>query len=277
MDKFIINEDEKNRILNLHESATKRQYLPEQAKILQNEKIVTNHDRTYDYKKSGEEYFYKLKNADDWTKASGKGLEAIKTKVYKEGGSTNPTLNVGKSKKPFPFTTKEEGDKFRAWVNKYYPKTSKSLQLDPTGPFNNPYIKRAWNSIVKDKEGKDVVIGDIYDMNVLNPTKGKAKAAVKGDAVGKSAYIKDKGGVNVRMSPKVNNGSMNNIQNPKNLYRMFKGDENGKIGEVDSSHKSLEYGDKKTWYKIKLIPMPKPYSTTFQKYGFVREDAITLK
>jgi hypothetical protein len=88
MDKFIINEGEKNRILNLHESATKRQYLPEQEKILQNEKIVTNHDRTYDYKKSGEEYFYKLKNAKDWTKASGKGLEAIKTKVYGTGNTS---------------------------------------------------------------------------------------------------------------------------------------------------------------------------------------------
>jgi len=281
MDKFIINEDEKNRILNLHESATKRQYLPEQEKILQNEKIVTNHDRTYDYKKSGEEYFYKLKNADDWTKASGKGLEAIKTKVYKEGGSTNPTLNVGKSETAFPFTTKEEGDKFRAWMNKYYPKTSKSLQLDPTGLFNNSYMKKAWNtSLDKSVSTKFGVstYGDLYNKQVLKgKAVGKGKAAVKGNAVGKSAYIKDKGGVNVRTSAKVNNGGINNIQAPKALYRMFKGDSSGKIGEVVSSHKSLEYGDKKTWYKIKLIPMPKPYSTKFQKYGFVREDAITLK
>ena len=279
MDKFIINEGEKNRILNLHESATKRQYLPEQAKILQNEKIVTNHDKTYDYKKSGEEYFYKLKNAADWTKASGKGLEAIKTKVYKEGGSTNPTPNVGKSETAFPFTTKEEGDKFRAWMNKYYPKTSKSLQLDPTGLFNNSYMKKAWNtSLDKSVSTKFGVstYGDLYNKQVL---KGKetTEPQTNGKGVGKSAYIKDKGGVNVRSSTKVNNGGINNIQAPKALYRMFKGDSSGKIGEVVSSHKSMEYGDKKTWYKIKLIPMPKPYNTKYQKYGFVREDGITLK
>ncbi|MDB4351873.1 hypothetical protein OAA60_00405 [Porticoccaceae bacterium] len=279
MNKFILNEEEKLRILNLHESANKRHYLSEQEDILKDEKIITNHDRTYDYKKSGEEYFYKLKNAADWTKASGKGLESIKTKVYKEGGSTNPTPNVGKSETAFPFTTKEEGDKFRAWMNKYYPKTSKSLQLDPTGLFNNSYMKKAWNtSLDKSVSTKFGVstYGDLYNKQVL---KGKetTEPQTNGKGVGKSAYIKDKGGVNVRMSAKVNNGGINNIQAPKALYRMFKGDADGKIGEVVSSHKSLEYGDKKTWYKIKLIPMPKPYSTKFQKYGFVREDAITLK
>ena len=91
------------------------------------------------------------------------------------------------------------------------------------------------------------------------------------------AYIKDAGGVNVRSQTKVNNGGVNNIQNPKNLYRMFKGDSTGKIGEIISSHKSMEYGDKKIWYRIKLVPMPKPYDTKFQKYGYVREDGITLK
>jgi len=55
---------------------------------------------------------------------------------------------------------------------------------------------------------------------------------------------------------------------------MYKGDSSGKIGEVISSHKSMEYGDKKTWYKIKLIPMPNGYSG---KVGYVREDGVTLK
>jgi hypothetical protein len=276
MDKFIINEDEKNRILNLHESASKRQYLPEQEKILQNEKIVTNHDKTYDYKKSGEEYFYKLKNAKDWTKASGKGLDAIKTKVYGTGDPSKSGSNVGKSETAFPFTTNEEGNKFRAWMNKNYPKTSKSLQLDPTGLFNNSYMKKAWNtSLDKSVSTKFGVstYGDLYNKQVLK-AKGTTEPQTNGKGVGKSAYIKDKGGVNVRTQTKVNNGSWNNILAPKNLYRMYKGDSSGKIGEVISSHKSMEYGDKKTWYKIKLIPMPNGYSG---KVGYVREDGVTLK
>lgn len=274
MDKFIINESEKNRILNLHKSSTKRQYLPEQEKILQNEKIVTNHDRTYDYKKSGEEYFYKLKNAKDWTKASGKGLEAIKTKVYGTGDSSKSGSNLGKSKVAFPFTDKVAGDKFRAWMNKNYPKASKIIDLDKSGPFNNSYIKNAWNtSLSKDYAKKFGVLtfGDLYDKQVLNPKAPEVKTT------NKLAYIKDKGGVNVRTQTKVNNGSWNNIKAPKDVYRMFKGDSSGKIGEVISSHKSMEYGDKKTWYKIKLIPLPKGYNQNVQKYGYVREDGVTLK
>lgn len=293
MGKFIINEDEKNRILNLHESATKRQYLPEQADEIKQEEgkdkstsgdVRTNHDRTYDYKKDGDKYFYKLKNATDWTTASGKGLEAIKTKVYGTGDPSKSGSNLGKSKAAFPFTDKVAGDKFRAWMNKHYPKASKTIDLDKSGPFNNSYMRNAWNTSLNKEYAKKLTgnlsgvltFGDLYDKQVL---KGKetTEPQTNGKGVGKSAYIKDKGGVNVRTSAKVNNGGINNIQAPKALYRMFKGDSSGKIGEVVSSHKSVEYGDKKTWYKIKLIPMPKPYNTKYQKYGFVREDGITLK
>jgi hypothetical protein len=49
---FIINEEEKNRILNLHETATKNLYLSEQ--------IITNFDSKYDYKKESGDYFFKL-------------------------------------------------------------------------------------------------------------------------------------------------------------------------------------------------------------------------
>jgi hypothetical protein len=60
---------------------------------------VTNFDKDYDYKKEGDNYFFKLKVSPvsekakgfksqgkflNWTKATGTGLEAIKTKVFKE-------------------------------------------------------------------------------------------------------------------------------------------------------------------------------------------------
>ena len=76
-------------------------------------KEVTNFDKDYDYKKVGAypggiEYFFKLKSSPvsekakglksqgkfkDWTKATGAGLEAIKTKVFKDA-PTNTTKNV---------------------------------------------------------------------------------------------------------------------------------------------------------------------------------------
>jgi hypothetical protein len=43
-----------------------------------------------------------------------------------------------------PFSKKEEGDAFRQWVNKKYPEYAKKINLDSSGSFNNPYIKKAY-------------------------------------------------------------------------------------------------------------------------------------
>lgn len=104
---FLITEDEKQRILGMHETATKRVYLSEQtpapaattpapaATTPQTPKSETKvlNDRDYAYKKEGEKYFFKLqanpaseaakklKQSNkyvNWTEATGKGLEAIK-------------------------------------------------------------------------------------------------------------------------------------------------------------------------------------------------------
>ena len=64
----------------------------------QEEQVVTNYDRTYDYKRVGDEYFFKRKGSDSWNKASGKGLESISSKVFKgkEKQSTNVVDNKPK-------------------------------------------------------------------------------------------------------------------------------------------------------------------------------------
>ena len=300
MDKFIINEDEKNRILNLHQSATKRQYLPEQAEEIKQEEgkdkstsgdVRTNHDRTYDYKKDGDKYFYKLKNATDWTTASGKGLEAIKTKVYGTGNPSKSGSNLGKSKAAFPFTDKVAGDKFRAWMNKYYPKVSKIIDLDKSGPFNNSYMKNAWNTSLNKEYAKTLkgplsgvlTFGDLYDIQVLKPKTGSligqasdvvnaAAKVLKGtknsegytlsknqEAVGKVAYVKGDY-VNYRTSPKYNSGLINNNGG------QVKG-KNKKIGTVKAVLNDSGEGSKK-WYQIDMVSYCCRY---------VREDVVTLK
>jgi len=297
MDKFIINEDEKNRILNLHESATKRQYLPEQEDEIKQEEgkdkstsgdVRTNHDRTYDYKKDGDKYFYKLKNATDWTTASGKGLEAIKTKVYGTGNTSKSGSNLGKSKAAFPFTDKVAGDKFRVWMNKYYPKASKIIDLDKSGPFNNSYMKNAWNTSLNKEYAKTLkghlsgvlTFGDLYDKQILNPSMtSQAAAAMKKvsdvfsktqnsegytlsknqEAVGKVAYVKGDY-VNYRTSPKYNSGLINNNGG------QVKG-KNKKIGTVNAVLNDSGGGSKK-WYQIDMVSYCCRY---------VREDVVTLK
>lgn len=57
-------------------------------------------------------------------------------KEYKDLIKEDPT--------ELPFENREEGNKFRMWVNDMYPEAAKRLDLDRTGSHTNSYIKRAW-------------------------------------------------------------------------------------------------------------------------------------
>jgi hypothetical protein len=43
-----------------------------------------------------------------------------------------------------PFKNKGQGDYFRLWLNRYYPKDSKALDLDKQGDYDNKFIRKAW-------------------------------------------------------------------------------------------------------------------------------------
>jgi len=51
------------------------------AAVSTGEKINTDRNDGYDYKKIGEKYFYSVHGKNTWVEAKGKGLAAIKTKV----------------------------------------------------------------------------------------------------------------------------------------------------------------------------------------------------
>jgi len=59
-------------------------------KILTEENIVTNFDKSFDYKKDGDKYYFKGKGKfkskyPDWTLAKDKkAIDSIKTKVFKD-------------------------------------------------------------------------------------------------------------------------------------------------------------------------------------------------
>jgi hypothetical protein len=77
----------------------------------------------------------------------------------------------------FPIKTKEEGNAFRAWVNDNYPQTSKVLELDRSGSYNNEYIKKAWNTNVQGK-----TLGQLY---LVAKVKGQVSGATAGAEAGK--------------------------------------------------------------------------------------------
>ena len=61
----------------------------------------------------------------------------------KASGSTNAKSDVP-SEPATPFKTKEDGNKFREWVNKKYPDWAKENNLDASGSENNTYIRKAY-------------------------------------------------------------------------------------------------------------------------------------
>jgi len=93
---FIINEEEKNRILNLHENATKRHYLSEQdyfsnklnSQNKQNQVVVQGEGTDpYQYMRWGDKVWYAKKSEGKnpkWveTKKGGNAANAIKTKIF---------------------------------------------------------------------------------------------------------------------------------------------------------------------------------------------------
>jgi hypothetical protein len=77
---FLINEDEKKRIINLHETATKRQYLSEQVKRGQE-------GDPYEYKKVGNQYMFRKvgEGETQWkTAKSSKSIESIRKNIFGE-------------------------------------------------------------------------------------------------------------------------------------------------------------------------------------------------
>ena len=89
-----LTESEKTRILNLHKSAIKKEFLFEQRMDAEGKNVeMYKSDNDYDYKKEGDKYFFKLranpvskeakaflaqKKFINWTEAKGIGLESIK-------------------------------------------------------------------------------------------------------------------------------------------------------------------------------------------------------
>ena len=132
---FIINEEEKNRILNLHETATKRQYLSEQSLDLGQSSEPTQPVTTvptlldsgaivkqgippdpYVYAKLGDNYYYS-KDVDsdnpNWILAKNeKSINAIKGKIYNEKIPVKKKVTPPKKEdNKKPLIPKKEDDK----------------------------------------------------------------------------------------------------------------------------------------------------------------------
>lgn len=65
----------------------------------------------------------------------------------KAAGEIKKSASGGRTPATFDaFDSKEEGNKFRSWVNDKHPEWAKENSLDKEGSHTNSYIKKAWNT-----------------------------------------------------------------------------------------------------------------------------------
>jgi peptidoglycan hydrolase-like protein with peptidoglycan-binding domain len=179
---FLISEEEKNRILNLHEYAIKREMVSQKkiVKTLNEDEVAlpgyegVSLGKVEAVQQALEDAGYSVgpKGVDG---KFGKDTRAAVIKYQKDNGITPAVGNVGpitagklgvqqltssvsssgskqsSTSAASPFKSREEGNNFRAWANDNYPKTSAALKLDRVGPSNSQTIISAWGKKIGDK------------------------------------------------------------------------------------------------------------------------------
>jgi hypothetical protein len=117
--------------------------------------------------------FGEVINFEDITEEQ--ALAALETYMNQPSPIDNSTIVSGAqltyepntAKNPVPFKNKEEGDAFRKWFreNPAYEYWANLWEIDETGPYNNTYIKKAYNLIAGGKTA-----GEFYKEYLENPT-----------------------------------------------------------------------------------------------------------
>lgn len=185
---FLINEEERNRILGMHETATKKHYLSEQSLELGQEtqpefgpKNLQDTEGTvvkkgtggdpYVYGKLGNDYYYaKASDGDNpnWVLATNQGaINSIKSKIY------NETVPVAKTvKAPVKATAKKQPVKTTTKT------TTKPKTTTTTVPGKDKFkLKRDVRTIDVDStrvgNGRDMKIPKLKDKEITKKIKAK--------------------------------------------------------------------------------------------------------
>jgi hypothetical protein len=159
---FIINEEEKNRILNLHESATKRHYLSEQVK-------KGSQGDPYEYKLENGVYYFRNANKGEtkWVTANKDQSDSIKTKIF---GDKTPETSVPKKNDKFKLK-----DKFK---DKEYNTVTKDTFKDT---FQDVTLKKQAEYALKSLEDTQKEIGKISEKTYKQIQRIKSKGVLKKD------------------------------------------------------------------------------------------------
>lgn len=157
---FLIPEEEKNRILNLHESATKRQYLSEQQIYVVKQgdtlsKIASSYDTTVNA----------IASANDISNVNMIRVgQTLNIPTNSQQKKEKDTKSSSEKQNGSPFKSEDWGNHFRLWVNQNLPSVAKKFNLSKKGPHNNKNIINVWNHDLTLRSGKTIKLGEYYKL-----------------------------------------------------------------------------------------------------------------
>jgi len=130
---FAISESEKSRIIDLHESATKRFYLKEQYEDIKQ----GGPGDPYQYAKKDGKYFYAKKGTENWIEQKNqRGIDAIKSTIYGEKVQQSSQPEAGKPKpKPEAGKPKTGAGKPKPEAGKPKPEAGKPKPVESQKQF----------------------------------------------------------------------------------------------------------------------------------------------
>jgi len=210
--------------------------------ISEETKIVTDHDKSFDYKKDGDKYYFKGKGKfkskyPDWTLADNKeSIESIKTKVFKD--------------------FKEEKDITPEEVAKNAKKIEKSIEKEVEKKKDEKpetkSTKGTPNEVIKFLVGKGLtesqaagVAGNLHHESGINPT---VKPGDKGTSFGIAQWHKERG------------------EKMKSWTKQNGHDSNSLKGQLEYLWWELNNTEKKALSKLKETDDPKDAAFMFAKY-----------
>lgn len=179
---FTINKEEKNRILNLHETATKRHYLTERIK-------QGDSGDPYEYKLENGLYFFRnVENGEtQWTKANDNQSSAIKTKIFKDSLTPKPSENLNNPQvsKTYLFF---DGNTLKWIVDGKVVKTWKAVsgrtKFNTFGDKNAEQVVKKYggnnSEFMKIKEQGPIPIGTYTISQIQKRTNGNATQFIQG-------------------------------------------------------------------------------------------------
>ena len=143
----------------------------------QKEKIYTDYDGKYDYKVVNNKWMATKKGESKWFSLNKypKSIYKLNKKYPNATTTGNPDdsksdNNQVKDSNTPSFKNEEEGNSFRKYVNKTFPKIAKKYSLDKTGKHDNSYIMKVAvvNVVMKKdlysfKEGQTVQLFELWE------------------------------------------------------------------------------------------------------------------